>query len=370
MTMFHPNLRYWLASLFLPEVGPGTVLRWLSHFTDIEKLFTASREELQAAGIAVRYHDAIFHPAWKLVDNEIARASDQQLDILCIEDAAYPSLLKEIANPPLVLYVRGNKFALSQKQIAIVGSRNATPIGITNAEQFAFKLAKSGLAITSGLALGVDAASHRGALTADGVTIAVMGTGLNCIYPRSNRTLAEAIVSNRGAIISEFPLDTQPIAHNFPRRNRIIAGLSQGVLVVEAALKSGSLITARLALEQDRDVFAIPGSIHNHLARGCHSLIQQGAKLVTSPEDILEELPALEFQIKMDFVDEDEREMKLPDKQSRRLLSQIDYAVTPIDTIILRSGLTAGEVSSILLALELLGHIQTVSGGYVRTLAN
>jgi DNA processing protein len=295
-----------------------------------------------------------------------------------------------------VLYVRGDKQALTQKQIAIVGSRNASPVGITNAEQFAVKLAAAGFAITSGLALGIDAASHRGALSANGVTIAVLGTGLNSIYPRSNLSLAEAIANNRGAIISEFPLDTKPIAYNFPRRNRIISGLSQGVLVVEAALKSGSLITARLAVEQGREVFAIPGSIHNHVSRGCHSLIQQGAKLVGSPEEILEEFslpPSLTSRgltagssavtgsraFARD-VSESGSDKGLEDKSgnkdttlhqaARLMLRQIDYAPTPMDAIISRSGLTAGEVSSILLTLELQGFIRTVSGGYVRTVTN
>jgi DNA processing protein len=362
--VIHPHLRYWLAALFIPEAGPRTVLKWLAHFADIEKLFTASILELQAAGVASRYHDAIFHPCWSLIDRELALAAEQQVTILCLTDERYPKLLKEISDPPLVLYVRGNQSALWQQQLAMVGSRNATPAGIANAENFALALAKAGLAITSGLALGVDAACHRGALTAGGITIAVMGTGLNHIYPASNRKLAEAIITEAGAIISEFPFDTGPKAQNFPRRNRIIGGLSQGVLVVEAALKSGSLITARHALEQGRDVFAIPGSIHNPVARGCHYLIQQGAKLVTSAQDILEELqmlPTVAAEPKKSPNGEP------PQNHPHSLLKQIDYEMTATDTIILRSGLTAGEVSSILLALELQGHIQAVIGGYVRT---
>jgi DNA processing protein len=359
----HPNLRYWLASLFFSDVGPRTMMKWVTNFSTIEKLFSATQSELQGAGIAARFHESILHPSWHLVDKELTRAKEQQFIVICIEDKTYPPLLKEISDPPLVLYIRGDQSVLSHMQIAIVGSRNATPAGITNAEQFALGLAKAGFAITSGLALGVDAASHKGALAAEGATIGVMGTGLNHIYPRTNHALAEKIVEEGGAIVSEFPLDTQPVAHHFPRRNRIIAGLSRGVLVVEAALKSGSLITARHALEHDREVFAIPGSIHNPVARGCHHLIQQGAKLVTSANDILEE-----FQIPVS-VEPPSRGVPAGSRP-HPLLAQIDYATTSMDEIISRSGLTAGEVSSILLTLELQGRIQAVSGGYVRTVAN
>ena len=356
------HLRYWLAALYLPDVGPRTLQRWLEHFPNIEKLFLASPAEWQAANIAPTFQHALRQPNWQAVEKELAWAEIASQRILCLDDSEYPSLLKEISDPPLILYVRGEVSALSQIQLAIVGSRNPSPAGSANAQHFAFHLAQAGFAITSGLALGVDAAGHRGALSAKGVTIGVLGTGLQQIYPTSHRALAEEICQSGGALISEFPLETKALPHHFPRRNRIIAGLSQGVLVVEAALKSGSLITARHALEQGREVYAIPGSIHHPLARGCHHLIRQGAKLVETVEDILEELqPGVRLP----------RKEHVPrEKIAHDLLEKIDDAVTPIDMIILRSGLTAGEVSSILLALELQGRIHSVPGGYVRAVTN
>ncbi|CAG0910748.1 unnamed protein product, partial [Cyprideis torosa] len=212
--------------------------------------------------------------------------------ILPITSEQYPSLLRAIDDPPPLIYVVGDPNLLSYPQLAVVGSRNATRAGIANAEAFSLHLASAGLGITSGLALGIDTAAHRGALKADGITLAVAGTGLDGVYPARNRSLAEEI-ARTGALISEFPIGTRPSPENFPRRNRIISGLSLGTLVIEAAAKSGSLITARLASEQGREVFAIPGSIHNPLARGCHQLIRQGAKLVETGDDILEELAAI-----------------------------------------------------------------------------
>ncbi len=360
------HLPYWLATLFMPEVGPRTVFRWLLHFSTIETLFNASTEEWQAAGISQKHQQALRDPNWRAVEQELAWADNTQHHILCSNDSHYPPLLKEISDPPLVLYVRGDASLLSHIQLAIVGSRNATPFGITNAEQFARYLAEAGFVITSGLALGVDAASHRGALAAKGKTIGVLGTGLKHMYPASHRMLAEEMINQGGALVSEFPLETLAKAQHFPRRNRIIGGLSQGVLVVEAALKSGSLITARHALEQGREVFAIPGSIHHPLARGCHHLIKQGAKLVEKAADVLEEL-----QVSLPNLNKNKRvQAEATPAVLHPLLEQIDYAVTSLDRIILQSGLTAGEVSSILLRLELLGHIHTVSGGYVRAVPN
>jgi len=216
----------------------------------------------------------------------------QARHILTLHDPAYPALLKEIADPPPLLFVRGDPAVLSRPQLGIVGSRNPTPGGRSLAEDFARSLSRCGLVVTSGMALGIDAAGHRGALRGGGTTLAVAGTGPDRIYPARHRDLARAIVE-QGAIISEFAPGTPALPSNFPRRNRIISGLSLGVLVVEAACRSGSLITARLAAEQGREVFALPGSIHNPLARGCHHLIRQGAKLVEDIEDIVEELGPL-----------------------------------------------------------------------------
>lgn len=283
--------------------------------------------------------------------------------LIRIEDADYPLLLKEIADPPPMLYVRGDKSVLQCQQFAMVGARNATPVGLRDAEAFARHLAQAGFVITSGLALGIDGAAHRGALAAKGKTIAVMGTGQLHLYPRQHKGLADQIIANGGAIVSEFPLDIGPQPFNFPRRNRIISGLSMGVLVVEAALKSGSLTTAKHAIEQNREVFAIPGSIHSPQSRGCHQLIRQGAKLVESANDILEELGGfLQLQLPVP----PQRKPRMADPKQAKLLAQIDYATTPVDVIVLRTGLTVSEVSSILLSLELGGCVESVPGGYIR----
>ena len=314
--------------------------------------------------------------------------------IVCLSDDSYPTLLKEITDPPFV-DLQGDPCVLSNLQLAIVGARNATPLGLQHAEQFAKHLAEAGFTITSGLAQGIDAASHKGALAANGLTIAVMGTGLNHIYPPSNKSLAHKIINKNGALISEFSLDIPPKAYNFPRRNRIICGLSRGVLIVEAALKSGSLITARYALEQGREVFAIPGSIHNPLSRGCHYLIRQGAKLVETTKDIIEEFQGLkDFPTAVTVksggfgladrpvhgcAGRSQEQLRLTTQthptslspplslQFCAILDHIEHAITPLDVIVLRSRLTVGEVSSILLSLELQGYIESVSGGYVRT---
>jgi DNA processing protein len=260
-----------------------------------------------------------------------------------------------------VLYVRGDVGLLSKNQLAMVGSRHPTAMGVETAQQFAKQLAASGLVITSGLALGIDGASHRGALLT-GKTIAVLGTGLGSIYPRTHQSLATEILEKGGTLVSEFPPASPPKAAHFPLRNRIISGLSLGVLVVEAAIRSGSLITARTALEQNREVFAIPGSIHNPLARGCHQLLRQGAKLVETVEDVLEE-------INLQITKTTKLPLKEPvdlDPQLKRVLAQIGYEATAVDAIILRSELTASEVSSMLLSLELAGYVCNAPGGYVR----
>jgi len=252
----------------------------------------------------------------------------------------------------------------------MVGSRNPSTPGQETAREFAHHLAASGLTITSGLAIGIDGACHSGALEADGITIAVAGTGLDRVYPASQHTLAHEI-AQQGALVSEFPTGTQVRPGNFPRRNRIISGLSLGTLVVEAAEKSGSLITARLASEQGREVFAIPGSIHNPLARGCHRLIRQGAKLVETAGDILEELAPLLQDLKplpqTEHMDSDRQEPVL-DSDYKLLLECMGFDSVQVDTLIERSGLTAEEVSSMLILLELDGHVSSAPGGiYCRT---
>ena len=277
----------------------------------------------------------------------------------------------EIADPPPVLFVHGDPTLLVRPQLAMVGSRNPTPGGSETAQAFACHLAQAGLVITSGLALGIDGASHRGALEGGGATLAVAGTGLDRVYPASHRGLAHAIVAN-GALISELPPGAPPLPEHFPRRNRIISGLSAGTLVVEAAANSGSLITARLAAEQGREVFAIPGSIHNPLARGCHGLIKQDAKLVETAQDILEELAPLTgiFTLPVKHLGEKGNETPLCTVEQKALLERLSFEPVAVDTIIRRSGLTPEVVSSILLTLELQGYVISSAGGCYSRIGN
>lgn len=304
--------------------------------------------------------------------------SQPGLHCLTWEDPLYPRLLREIPRPPPLLYVRGDPSCLSLPQLAIVGSRNPSGGGSENAERFAHYLAERGFAITSGLALGIDAAAHRGALRAGGKTIAVMGTGIDLIYPSRHRQLAQEIVDSGGALVSEFPLGTSSHASNFPQRNRIISGLSGGTLVVEAAVQSGSLITASYALQHDREVFAIPGSIHNPLARGCHQLIRQGATLVETAQDIVDQLAGLlsykrqevktaravqpELFAEPAVVDE---EPQLGEDE-QRLLQALGYDPLPVDLLAERTGLDVGSLSAQLIGLEIKGLIQQVGACYQR----
>jgi DNA processing protein len=365
MLLPQEQTRHWLAALRLPDIGPIKFLRLLNHFGDITSLYSAALVDWQAAGLTPPIIQALQTPPWAAVESDLAWSQQPNCHILTLAHPNYPPLLRETPGAPLVLYLRGQPEHLSKPQLAIVGSRNPTAGGRESAQQFAYCLAQAGLVITSGLALGIDAAGHRGALNASAPTIAVMGTGLKHIYPGSHQKLAADIIQ-QGVLVSEFPPDTLAVASNFPRRNRIISGLSLGVLVVEAALRSGSLITARFAAEQGRDVFAMPGSIHNPLARGCHQLIQQGAKLVEKAQDIIEELAelkrltALKVEQSLNVSTSD-----LSPKQLK-LLTKIDHEPATLDTIIVRSGLTAAEVSSMLLLLELQGYVLLVSGGYAR----
>lgn len=360
-------INYWLAALYVPQFGPTKLKKLLEHFISIENIFTATEKELAQHPLTPEQISLIRNPNWKMIEADLNWCEQNHCTILTMNDENYPSLLREIHSAPAVLFVQGDFAQLKKPQIAIVGSRNPTPAGYEIAEFFAYHLAKAGLTITSGLASGIDAASHQGALAANSQTIAVTGNGLRYIYPEKNKALAEKIKQS-GAIITEFTPQTRPTPKNFPQRNRIISGLSLGVLIIEAAIKSGSLITARFALEQGREIFAIPGSIHNPLARGCHQLIREGAKLVETTNDILAELKSL-----FNFVQQD-REILKPvaeyapiEQKQQDLLALIAYEPTPLDTILVRSRLTRAQVSSMLLALELNGYVQTVPGGYART---
>jgi len=299
-------------------------------------------------------------------ETEFAWLAEADSALLTFTDPRYPPLLREIPDPPPLLFVRGNPEVLAVPQVAVVGSRNPSRGGSENARAFSESLARSGLAITSGLALGIDASAHQAALDSGGHTIAVAGTGLDRVYPAAHRELAHAIAGH-GALVSEFPLGTPPRREHFPRRNRLISGLSLGVLVVEAALKSGSLITARYAAEQGREVFAIPGSIHSPLSRGCHALIRQGAKLVETAQDILEELGAL-ARFAMSTPTDPVPARSPDDPRHVQLLELMGHDPVDMDALIAMSGLTAGMVSSMLLHMELHGLVEARPGGkYQRT---
>jgi DNA processing protein len=283
---------------------------------------------------------------------------------IALGDDDYPELLTQLNDPPPLLYVRGNKDALHLPALAIVGSRNPTSGGARNAFEFSRHLAKCGFCIVSGLAQGIDAAAHRGALEAGAATVAFLGNGIDIVYPPSSRELADAIVVN-GALVSEYPPGTPPLRAYFPQRNRLISGLSLGTLVVEAARRSGSLITARLASEQGREVFALPGSIHNPLARGCHQLLRDGAKLVESVGDIMTELAPLAGHLKLITTESTQKEVGVAteDEEYVKLRKNLGHDPIGIDELVARSGLTIDQVSSMLLILELDGKIEKLSGG-------
>lgn len=278
-----------LALHSFPKIGSKRFQQLLTYFGSAEQALK-EQKLWHYAGIPRSCQILELKEMNKWVDISLKWLEQTQHHLLFIDEINYPSLLKEINDPPPLLFVEGNKNILEKPQLAIVGSRHASKPGLNTSFQFAKLLANSGFVITSGLALGIDGAAHRGALTKQGSTIGVLGCGLQHIYPTSHSSLAAEIISSGGALISEFPLYTSPQASNFPRRNRIISGLTLGTLVIEASLSSGSLITARLAAEQGREVFAIPGSIHHPAAKGCHKLIREGAKLVERVEDIIEEL--------------------------------------------------------------------------------
>lgn len=367
MTTSEESLRYWLALLHAPGVGP-VAIRELLEEREPRELFAPGG--LAHLGEGLR--EALKSPDWGAVDADLAwLMGGGGRAIITRRDHAYPALLQELPDAPPLLFVQGSVEVLTSPQLAMVGSRNPTTVGSETARDFARHLAGMGLTITSGLALGIDAASHRGALDAKGQTIAVMGTGVDRIYPAAHRDLAHAIVAGGGTLVSEYPPGTPPLPGNFPRRNRIISGLSLGTLVVEAARQSGSLITARMAGEQGREVFAIPGSIHNPLARGCHQLIRDGARLVETAQDVLAELAPRLHGLIVEALETREQtgpgEDDSLDEEYQQLLLHVGDEATPVDRLVERSGLTAEVVSSMLLILELRGLITPVPGGYSRT---
>jgi DNA processing protein len=372
------------ALLFLITIhgmGPKRLRRLLDGFDSRQAALDAPAEDWERLGLPsalARQHPrgdaARVHSMLEWLD------SNEQNHLISTTDAAYPPLLKTLPDAPTALFARGDARLLCEPQLAIVGSRSPTGGGLANARAFARHLSTQGFVITSGLALGIDAAAHRGALSANGATIAVMGTGPDIIYPRENLALSEDILRSGGLLVSEWPPGTLARKEHFPRRNRLISGMAEGVLVVEASLQSGSLITARLAAEQGREVFAIPGSIHNPLSRGAHRLIRDGAKLVETGQDIFEELAA-SLGARLRLIPPNEAggdsgaENTSPpaahlalDSEQQQLLNHLGFDPQSADALIALSGLTPAEVSSILLMLELAGYVTTLPGGlYMRT---
>lgn len=337
-------------------------------FPNIIDMFSGDID-LEKLGFSLDDSNKIKNPDWSLIENDLSWVDNKTNHIISINDKGYPRLLKEIQNPPILLFVKGDLSLLNIEQIAVVGSRNATPIGLDTAFNFSKEIAKLGIVITSGLAVGIDSASHEGSLAACGRTIAVMGTGLNKIYPARNINLAERIVDSGGALISEFPLSASGKAWHFPMRNRIISGLSMGTLVVEANMRSGSLITARVAGEQGREVFAIPGSIYSQQSRGCHHLIRQGAKIVEKPNDILEEFSCFSQSSSHKFNNckMDKKKNKL-DRWHNKLLDCMGFDMVAIDILVARMNLPASRINSMLLELEMEGVVKVTIDGCVRVI--
>jgi DNA processing protein len=350
------DLEAWLRLSLLPGLGHHSLRKLLVALGSPENILAASRRvlsEIVAEKIANTICQGGAEPAlWRGVG---AWLDDPANRVVTLADTEYPQSLLEIPDPPPLIYVKGRLDLLNRPGFAIVGSRNGTAQGLANAEAFAAALSNAGLTIISGLALGIDAAAHRGGLAGTSSTIAIIGTGLDVVYPARNRGLAYEIAAG-GTLVSEFPLGTPALATNFPRRNRLICGLSKGCLVVEAAVSSGSLITARLATDQGREVFAIPGSIHSPLAKGCHALIKQGAKLVESAQDVLEELGLADRSVTL-------RVAPAATGDSDPLLLHIGFDPVDIDTLQQRCGLDIGMINTALTDLELAGLVEALPGG-------
>lgn len=364
------SLENWLTLLHTPGIGPSTFHTLLDHFGSAEAVLNASNSELSGLSLKNNTISALNHQEKPDITADLDWASEPEHHIITFADERYPAQLKDLTDAPPVLYVRGDPDYLLQPQLAMVGSRNPSAAGRNTAREFASHLSGAGITITSGLATGIDGASHEGALQGLAGTVAVVAHGLDIVYPAQHQQLAQAISKN-GAVVSEMPVGTEPQRGMFPRRNRLISALSLGTLVVEAAVKSGSLITARLALELNREVFAIPGSIHNPMARGCHQLIRQGAKLVESVDDILEDLRFRAPQITpypikthQDTPDKLKDRHNTLDPDHQKLLKCLAYEPASIDELVIRSKFSAAEVASMLLILELEGIIVCQDGRY------
>ncbi len=372
----------WLLLTQTKGLGTARIKMLLDYYNDASAIFK-QRHFPNELKIPQAVQQSLKNPDFDTIKQDLYWLEKEGNSVLTLNDDLYPPLLKQTDSPPPLLYITGNPQVLLQAQLAVVGSRNASAVGLKNTHAFCYDLAKNGLVITSGMALGVDGAAHAAALKANGITIAVMGTGLDSVYPPRHRDLAHQI-AEKGALVSEFAIGTKPNAYNFPRRNRIICGLSLGTLVMEASVKSGTLITARQTMEINRPVMAIPGSIHSPMVKGCHLLIKQGAKLVESAQEILEELTplaaSLSMQIKQKLANLDSnteakneaitdtlQENEEISSQHQRVLECIQYEATSLETIMQKSACNAQEIASILLILELENKIQTMPGAhYIR----
>ena len=354
----------WLILSLCPGLSTASALQLIDKFGSAAAITRASGSDLRTSGLQDDVARFLINPDSTRLHEATSWLEAEGRHLLCLDDTGYPPLLLESGEAPLCLYVDGDPESLLLPQLAIVGSRNATPGGRETAHNFASHLARSGLTVTSGLAMGIDSEAHQGALAGSGTTIAVLGTGPDQIYPQSNTRLAKDI-RQQGALVSEFPPGTPPRPNQFPRRNRIISGLSLGVLVVEAGLRSGSLITARYSGNYGREIFAVPGSIHNPLSKGCHKLIKQGAKLVETAADIVTELGSLAGALESfpDCVATQTSSPSHTDPDYGKLLETMGFDPISINQLVGRSGLTAEQLSSMLLILELEGRVNTLPGG-------
>ena len=363
------NIRAWLI-LGNAWVRASDYDLLVDRFGEPGDIIAQSSSALRNTGIESAVAGAIANSDEALIQSELDWLQHDRHHILTVADADYPELLRRIDEPPVLLYINGNPDVLDLPSLAIVGSRNPTNGGARNAHDFAQHLGSAGFCIVSGLAQGIDAAAHHGALDGGAATIAFLGNGIDRIYPAVNQELACAIAAH-GALVSEFPLGVLPQRRHFPQRNRLISGISLGTIVVEAARRSGSLITARLAGEQGREVFALPGSIHNPLARGCHQLIRQGAKLVETAEDIVSELAPLAAHVLQNAVESTAKRTSSEndDEEYQALVKFLSHDPIHVDELVRQSGLTIDEVSSMLLILELEGKVEKLAGGHYSVLS-
>jgi len=356
-------LAIWVRLGLISSLGSKKFFRLMEIFGSPEALVNAKRRELEQLGVPNPLLTALLKPDWNQIEKHMGWLEQPHQHLVPIDSMTYPTQLKMANSPPMILWVKGNLHSILQPQLAIVGSRKPSRTGKSLAKKFAAELANCGLTITSGLALGIDAQAHLGALESGRPTIAVFGTGLDQIYPSVHRELSEQIVTN-GALVSEFPLGTTPKPQHFPRRNRIISGLSMGVLVVEAGLRSGSLITANYSANFGREVFAIPGSIESPTSIGCHKLIKEGAKLVDCLDDILSELTHFTSHLSADNQDPAQNTQNQSlDPESHRLLDSLRQGPASLDDLVEATGFTTADLLSKLLLLELENRVETLEDG-------